>query len=651
MLLCIPSRMSANNINGGELYFEQVSDSTYRFILKLYWNCENGVPEPTTMPLCFYDGCSLTYSSATMVKDISNPEIPNPCPANPTVCTSTTSTLPGTRLLTYSIPVTLPRRCASWRFYSYYNHRNVVMNLTGNTNFYAEATINNTVYNNNSAAVSPVPDIMYIRQNTPFTYQLTLTDANGDSTRIENAAPLYASQIACTTTTSAVPVISKIPPIIAATNPFQTYNTYIAYQLTKIISFTPIEAGDQIMNIRVREYRAGSQIASYLKEIRFGVIPTSAFNYSISQNLLNPVNCTIKSADEVTACLGRTFSITIDIKSTSPNTYMSVSDNHLNFAPAAMVAYSAQNKDSVRATFQWSVPMTASLNNTLIFMVKDSSCTAGRVSYRSFPITINMLNKPVILSDTTICSGRNHLLTASGGGNTYTWRILPGGTPGSLSCTTCTNSLATPTTTSSYEVTAPESAICGNNKDTATITVIPANTPGITMPSAIFNSSSTTPVTITAVVTNCTSPTFVWKRNNIIIPGATGNTITYLPKGFEVYTCQMTCADKCSNPQTVSATTNSHLAESVEQTTQTMEVAIYPNPSNGSFEIAGFAMKAGMVQYNITNLAGQIIVNGQYTVVTGSYKQTLKTNLPAGVYILKLQDDNNNTAVQKLIIQ
>ena len=104
-------------------------------------------------------------------------------------------------------------------------------------------------------------------------------------------------------------------------------------------------------------------------------------------------------------------------------------------------------------------------------------------------------------------------------------------------------------------------------------------------------------------------------------------------------------------PKTVTASTTVRSAQSVAKTTTALQVYITPNPNNGTFELAGLATKAGKVQYTITNLAGQIIANGQYTVAAGSYKHTLKTNLPAGVYILKLQDDDNSTAVQKLIIQ
>lgn len=648
-LLLLPARMYANNVNGGELYFEQVSDSTYRFILKLYWNCEIGIPEPASMPLCFYDGCTATYSSTTMVKDINRPEVPAPCPSFPTVCSSTTSSISGTRLLTYSVPVTLPARCANWRFFSYYNHRNVVMNLAGNTIFYAEATINNTVYNNNSAAVSSIPDVINIRQNVNFTYDLNITDANGDSTTIENTAPLHVGSTVCTTSTSAVPYISKTPSINIPNNPFQTNNTYTLNPLAKTISFTPVEAGDQTMELRIREYRTGSQIASYLKEIRYHVIPASAFNYTISSTLQNPINCTT-SGNSIYACIGQNISFSVDIKSTDPQSYLSITDNHVYSAPGSAVTYSGQNKDSIRATFQWNPMPTSANSHHLIYSIKDSSCKTGLVYYSSFAVRIYPVSKTEALKDTSICAGSSYTLSAIKGG-AYTWSILPGGSGSSLSCTTCTNPVATPAVTTSYVVTSAQSAYCGNNKDTVTITVLPVNVPTVTLPPTYLYYSSSNPVTITATVTNCTSPTYTWKRNGVVIAGANSNIYVLSPASNSNIDCQVSCADACSMPKTVTASTTVRSAQSVAKTTTALQVYITPNPNNGSFELAGLATKAGMVQYTITNLAGQTMLNGQYAVAAGSYKQTLKTNLPAGLYILKLEDDDNSSAIQKLIIQ
>jgi len=270
---------------------------------------------------------------------------------------------------------------------------------------------------------------------------------------------------------------------------------------------------------------------------------------------------------------------------------------------------------------------------------------------QTFPVYINVVGKPIALKDTTICAGSNTQLVATRGGS-YTWAVLPGGSAGSLSCTTCANPIATPAITTSYQVTSAASAACGNNKDTVTITVVPVNVPTITMPPTILIFGPS-PVTITATTANCNAPTYIWKRNGVVIAGATGSSYTYTPSGgmgTETYTCEMTCGDPCSNPQKVTDTTSCKKLESVEQTTPGLEVAIYPNPSNGSFEIAGYAAANSNIQYTITNTAGQTILNDSYVVKAGSYKQTLKTNLPAGVYILKLQDDNSS-AIQKLIIQ
>ena len=652
MLLCIPTALFANNVNGGELSFQEVSDSTYRFTLTLQWNCETGVSEPTSVPLCFYNPCTSAYLSATMTKNAGNPEKPVPCAAYPTICTWTSSALPGTRVLTYSAVVTLPSRCANWRISSYYSHRNIARNLT-NYVFYTEATINNLVYNNNSSAQSANQSVLIIRQNTPYTYAFDISDTNGDSVVVESAMPMYVSvPTTCSYTPVSTALATKTPSLNISTNPFQTNNSFSINNTTKAITFTPTEIGEQVLDINIKEFRTGTQISSHMKEIRFAVMGANRYSYNVNRNYANVTNC-IRTGDTITVCAGASFGFITDIKSNLPSSSLYITDNHLYNANSAVVSYSTQKKDSVRASFQWTAPSTPGTTHLVVFTVTDSSCVSTDVTSQTtmtFPVYINVVGKPLALKDTTICAGSNYKLLATRGGN-YTWAILPGGTAGSLSCTACANPTATPAVTTSYEVTSAASAMCGNNKDTVTITVEPNKTTGITLAPAAVYYTPGTPVTFTATGTGCNTPTYVWKKNGTVIAGATGTTYTYTPTALDNISCEMKCADLCASPKLVSATRSLQWNVGIANTTATMHATIYPNPGNGSFEIAGYAAANSNIQYTITNTAGQSILNGSYTVKAGSYRQTLKTNLPAGVYILKLKDGNNNTAIQKLIVQ
>lgn len=650
LLLCIPLRMFANYINGGELYIQGVSDSTYKFILKLQWNCVTGIPEPTSMPLCFYNSCTSTYLSATMTKNAGYVELPTGCQVYPTICTSTSSNISGTKTLTYSADITMPIRCPFWRVSTYYNHRNISANCPNNV-FYAEVYINNTTSNNHASAQSNNAALLYLRQNLPYTYTLDISDANGDSVVIETATPMYPNNItSCSYTPMSTSLSTKTPSLNITNNPFQTNNTFKIDNTLKAITFTPTETGAQLLDLNIKEYRTGTLISSHYKEIRFAVMPPTSYLYNISRSYGATTNC-VRTADTITVCAGQAFSFNTYMKSTSAASALHVNDNHFYGATSANVSYNNQNKDSVSALFQWTAPAKPGIN-LVVFSVADSTCNTsgpGVITVQTFPVYINVVGKPLALKDTTICAGSNYQLKATLGGN-YIWSVLPGGTAGSLSCTTCASPIATPATTTSYEVTSLASALCSNNKDTVTITVEPNKTASISLAPATVYYKPGIPVTLTATGNGCNTPSYVWKKNGTVIAGATGTTYTYTPTALDNITCEMTCTDLCTSPKLVSATRTLQWNVGIANTTTNMQVAIYPNPSNGSFEISGYSPTNNNIQYTITNPAGQTILKGNYAVKAGSYKHTLKTNLPAGVYILKLQDDNSSV-VQKLIIQ
>lgn len=653
-LMCLLTiRSYANNVNGGELFCQHISDSTYTVTLKLYWNCDNSLTEPTTTPLCLYDMCGSYLANISMTRVTAMPEVPTTCPSNPTKCTYPASTIPGTKLLTFNAIVTLPSRCSTWRLSSYYDHRNTAQNLSTSSNsgyYYSELIMNNTGgFLVNSSPVSTVPDIICLPQNVPYIYTPNLTDPNGDSVTIDHSTIYMPFGTSCNTSKITATLAAKSPTLNLANNPFQTGNTFNTNTAAKAVSFTPTELGDQLINLRIGEYRSGTQIGSYLKEIRFFIVP--APTYTINKNILNLSNCT-KTFDTVMACIGQTFGFAVDIKSSDPTSIISVTDNHLSFAPSASVGYSAQYKDSVRANFSWPSTLSANYNNILVFTIRDSSCKTGFVMQRSVAVYINLIGKPVALNDTNICSGSSYQLFGIRGGG-YSWRELPGGSTGSLSCTTCANPVVTPTLTTRYELTSAASAACGNNKDTVTIGVTAVQTLGVSLsPSSPVKYIPGVSVSFTATPSNCSTPTYVWKRNGTVVPGVSGNVYTFTPSlATETISCQMMCGDMCYTPAFVTATGTAVSLAGVDEVKTATLVVLYPNPNNGSFEIAGLAQKAGMVHYSITNLAGQTIQNGQYTVTAGNYQYTLKINLPAGAYILKLQDDDGNSSVQKLIIQ
>lgn len=73
---------------------------------------------------------------------------------------------------------------------------------------------------------------------------------------------------------------------------------------------------------------------------------------------------------------------------------------------------------------------------------------------------------------------------------------------------------------------------------------------------------------------------------------------------------------------------------------------IYPNPSNGSFYIE--QKSTGNVNLEIVDFNGRIVYSSSYNS-SGNFKKQINTNLPKGIYIIKIvTNDGVNTS--KLII-
>ncbi len=147
----------------------------------------------------------------------------------------------------------------------------------------------------------------------------------------------------------------------------------------------------------------------------------------------------------------------------------------------------------------------------------------------------------------------------------------------------------------------------------------------------------------TLVASGTLCDNYVWKFNGVIIPGV--NTQKYLPvEGFGVYTVTGTTAG-CS------ATSNyQYWPVSVNNVLQAENVIISPNPSNGVFNININGVKGSVaIQcYNVmgANVASKIAeANGRLTTSVDL------SNLPKGIYQVKIQTADGATIVKQALLQ
>lgn len=157
---------------------------------------------------------------------------------------------------------------------------------------------------------------------------------------------------------------------------------------------------------------------------------------------------------------------------------------------------------------------------------------------------------------TSVCAGSSTTLSVSGG-TSYTWAPASG-----LSCTTCSNPVATPTATTTYTVTGTNANGCTSTK-TVTVTVNPL--PGITFTPNGQTICKGNPVSISASVSGGGSITYQWEilnnaslntwttlgsvANNISMSGAAYNPyVQNSPYNFQYLAYRLTVSNgTCSN--------------------------------------------------------------------------------------------------------
>lgn len=483
----------ASHAAGGELVYEWLSDSTYRFYFKFYRDC-SGAPEPGIVSLCYRNTCTNQSGSFTMSKLSTLPggasngeQVTTGCANNKNKCDSAASAIPGYREWWYSRDFTLPSRCANWKFFTIVIVRNPSANLANVGSqpppFYVEATLNNVVAQGNSSPYFSVKPVPYVCINQQYNYNNGGVDPNNDSLDFEVLTPLTAANCSATSATS-IGYQSKSPALSIPSNPFQTNNSFSIAASTGQLSFQPTELGPQTVSVRVNEYRNGVNIGSVMRDIQVQVINCTSTTPTVTTAPTTVSGNATFTNGQVVGCATKPFSFCYDIKSTSSSAVLVVNDNHAASTPGASVTYTNMATDSVRGCFTWTPGATDTGTRVFTVTVKDSSCATGGVPItQTYIVPLYVWAVTKALKDTTICYGDTADLVGVGG-TAYVWSVLSGSS-NSLSCTFCKSPKAYPLTTTTYVVSSNSSPICNQSTDTVTVTVNNPPTPVISSNSPI----------------------------------------------------------------------------------------------------------------------------------------------------------------------
>lgn len=463
---------------GGELTYEYVNDSTYRFYFKYYRGC-SGFPEWNEISLCYRNtSCGSIWSTQMLVKMVSAPGgLPNGqlvdkgCSGQTNTCNDPSSTNELYREWWYSGLVKIPP-CSKWLFSVNIVQRdpnpgNLVVLPYPDHNLYVEAMIDNVASNRQSSPYFTAPPPVYTCSGSPFSYNGGVVDPNGDSLVYKLIRPRSA-------TADFFIVCGGYPPLNMAfsnaafnttNNPFQTNNTFALNASNGDISFTP--SGNQIAYLAyiVEKYRNGVLIGSVMRDSRLEVrtcnTPPITFNVnagSISGGTLSNDTLWVCSNTEVDFCF----------QATAPaGAVLTARDNSKIMLKGATSVYTGQGSNSVSGCMQWTPRISDTGFHHFVVSVKDSSCTAtGMPVVQSYRIPVYVKRGTEIWAeDTLICPGASTTLACSGGSQ-FSWTSIPA--TSAFSCSPCDTTIVTPQDTTLYIVTSNLANGC-SNKDSVVV--------------------------------------------------------------------------------------------------------------------------------------------------------------------------------------
>lgn len=513
------SELRASHLLGSQITYTCIGPNQYRVRLTVYRDCA-GISAESSQTLRYSSAQCNVNTTITLSRVQAPVDITPLCPTQASRCGGNGPY--GIQEVVYEGTINLPPGCGndwvlSWNLCC---RNDAINNLgsPGNQDMGVTARLDNTIQPlcNNSPQFNNVPAAI-LCINQPFVYNHGVTDPDGDSLffSLGNCLQNPNSQVNYSGGFNGV-------------NPLPTVSGVTINPSTGAISFTPNQIFVGVICIKVEEFRNGVKIGEINRDMQFRVIncsnvPPVASGINGSPNN-DPVNFEISSCTNSQLCF--------DIDFTDAN------NNNINVTwnaeiVGATFTVAGNNTTAPVATFCWT-PSNNDLGlNVFSVNVRDDACPV--IGTGTYTFSVNVVPSPNVLNagaDQTICSGQSATLTAtsSPAALSYTWTPV-----GTLNTSNGATVVATPLTTTSYEVFATFPDGCDL---TDVVTVFVAPDPVISInPLNPFNCANQNNV-ITATATN--AATYLWSPGGFNTP-----TINVAPSATTTYTVTVTSPQGC----------------------------------------------------------------------------------------------------------
>ena len=472
----------ATHIYGADFYYTWISGNTYKITLALYGDC-SGASFPSlngaTATALAYNGATAFNSNITLTQQGQGVEVTPVCPSQQgqTVCSITSSAIPGVKRYIYSGNVTLNATSANWKFKfngtmstSSTGRSNSITNITAGTTMALEADLNNVPGPNSSPTYTTIPTPFFCT-NKAGNYNPGAIDPNGDALSFSLVPGL----------TSAGGTVTYTGAGITATNPLLvTAGTFSFSSTTGQLAFTPNTIQKALVVSQVTETRNGVIVGTSMREMTFVVLTCnnnppggSVSNPSLGSTVLTPVVINVcKSVGNLAFNINPT-----DLDGDNI-------DVVANGIPAgATFTVTGNNTTAPNGAFNWNLSTVTPGTYNFFLTFTDDGCPLS--SKQTLAYTINVLPNPGLafsLLSAATCTAKAVFTLTPTGTATSPYIISGGSTTFNGVSTFVTDSLAPGTYT--FHINSPNS--CGYD---TTVVIAPPPLPS-------FNPTFTTPTCV-----------------------------------------------------------------------------------------------------------------------------------------------------------
>jgi hypothetical protein len=140
---------------------------------------------------------------------------------------------------------------------------------------------------------------------------------------------------------------------------------------------------------------------------------------------------------------------------------------------------------------------------------------------------------------------------------------------------------------------------------------------------------------------------YLWTPAGFITPDITVDTSLTGGFGSRWFRLQITNSSNCSSYDSLRVTFKD--CSGIEEISAGSRYEVFPNPNDGTFKVKIRNHSPGHLIIRLQNVLDLTIFEDKDLEVSGDFIKTYKLNMPSGIYILTLEDNEGKTNIKMIV--